>query len=285
MKHLFQHLSPDVFHDQVCAVFAGKFADLGRPRLLVRVDDVLGAQLQREVLFLRCGSGGNHARAELSGDLNRRRADAARRAHYQHPVTPFHLRAAAQHVHRRAAGQRQRRRGFKVHCARQPHQRALRHRRLFRKPAVAIDADHFAVQAERLLAARTKLALAAENVGLNCNSFALLPVFHPGAERDDASRDFTAGRARQPDGNRQAAFFQPEVEVVQAAGMDLNDYFARGRLRVRQIAKFELTWFPLGDELNGFHASHSTRAVGCGQAFHGSDIATGSFPRLRDRAQ
>ena len=48
------------------------------------------------------------APAELLRDLNRRRPNAAGRADDQHPIARAHLRAVREHVHRRAARERER---------------------------------------------------------------------------------------------------------------------------------------------------------------------------------
>ena len=65
--------------------------------------------------------------------------------------------------------------------------------------------------------------------------------------------DFAAGRARQLHGNRQAGFLQPEIEMIQAAGLHLHDDFAGAGLRIGHIAQFKFSRRAVGDELDGFH--------------------------------
>jgi hypothetical protein len=73
------------------------------------------------------------------------------------------------------------------------------------------------------------------------------------ANRHDPSGDLAAGRAGQVERHRQAAFFQPEVQAVQPAGLHVNDRFGRRRLRIRKFPQLKSSRNAVGDELNGFH--------------------------------
>ena len=159
-------------------------------------------------------------------------------------------------MHRGAARQRERRGRHKVHIVRQFCQRTLGHNHLLSKTAVALDADHLTVEAKRLLAVRAILALAAKNIGLDRDAVAPLPIPHALAGCKDRAGDFAAWRARQRDGQRQTALFEPEIEMIQATGEHLHDDLAGRRFRVRQVTKLKLTWFSAGNELDGFHCAH-----------------------------
>jgi hypothetical protein len=66
--------------------------------------------------------------------------------------------------------------------------------------------------------------------------------------------DFSTWCARQLNRNRQSRFFKPEIEVIQPAGLNLDDDLIRAGLRPGQVAQFEFPRFAVGDELDGFHA-------------------------------
>src|SRR5204863_5653177 len=118
----------------------------------------------------------------------------------------------------------------------------LGHNHLLRESAVALHTDHFAVETKRFLAARAILALAAENIGLNRDAITFLPILHPFAACKDGAGDFAAWRARQLNGKRQPALFEPKIEMIHAAGENLRDDFARRGPRVGQIANLETAW-------------------------------------------
>ena len=185
------------------------------------------------------------------------------------------MRPVREHVHGGAARQRQRRGSSEVHALGQSHQRAGGHDDLFRKTAIALHAENFAAQTNRVLAAPAEFAFAAKKIGLNGHGIADFPrrsASVPQACRRDGgapsapdfhdfSGDFTAGRAREWHGNRQARFFEPQIEMIQAARSHLHDDFARPGLRIRDIAQFKFSGRPVGDELDGFHSGSLTQFV------------------------
>ncbi len=50
------------------------------------------------------------------------------------------------------------------------------------------------------------------------------------------------------------AFFQPKIEMIQAAGLHLHHHFISSGLGFGQIAKFKFPRRAVGDELDRFHA-------------------------------
>src|SRR5262249_54567500 len=151
------------------------------------------------------------------------------------------LRAIRQHVHGGAAGKRQRCRGVEIHTGRQADQRAGRNQNFFREPAVALHTENLATQTERFLAAPAELALAAKNIGLDRDAIAALPILHGAPVFGNRSGNFTAWSARKLERDGQAGFFEPEIEVIEAAGFDLNDDFIRTWPRLGEITEFELS--------------------------------------------
>src|SRR5439155_18311178 len=82
----------------------------------------------------------------------------------------------------------------------------------------------------------------------------------------NSPRDFAAGRARKFDRHRQTRFFEPEIEMLQPASLDLDDDLIGRGLRFRQIAQFEFSRRAMGDKLDGFHAGILTQETGRGKA-------------------
>ena len=68
-------------------------------------------------------------------------------------------------------------------------------------------------------------AWAASPNPIHRNRIALPPFFHAAAHVDDPSRRFSAGRAGQGNFDRQARFFEPQIEMIQTATLDLDDHF------------------------------------------------------------
>ena len=77
-------------------------------------------------------------------------------------------------------------------------------------------------------------------VGLNCNFIADLPILHVAASFQHDARDLAAGRARKLERHRQTGLFEPKVEMVQAAALNLDDNFARAGLRVGGVREVQI---------------------------------------------
>jgi hypothetical protein len=176
----------------------------------------------------------------------------------EYPIAGLNLRPVRQHVHGGAAGKRQRRGSFQVHLRRQSNERAGWNQNFFREAAVALHAEDFAAQAERFLTAFAELAFATKEIRLDRDAVAAFPILHATADLGNNSRNFAAGRARELQRNRQAGFFEPEIEMVQTTEVDLNDDFVRSRLWFGKIAQFKCSGRAVSDELKGFHAGTLT---------------------------
>jgi len=195
----------------------------------------------------------DHPGAEVPGDLDRRRAHAAGTADCQHPVPGFYVGPVGQHVHGRAAREGQRGRGFKIHARRQRHQRPRRHQHLLREPAVLLNAEQLAVQAQRFLATGAEFARAAEQVRLHGHAVAGAPVRHAGTDGRDFAGGLAAERPRQLHRHGQSRLLEPEVKPVQPAGPDADNDFLGSRCQVGQVAQFEPAGLAMSDELERFH--------------------------------
>ena len=53
--------------------------------------------------------------------------------------------------------------------------------------------------------------------------------------------------------NRQARFFEPQVEMIQPTALDLEDNFIRRWVRLRQFSQLKCAWRAMSGELEGFH--------------------------------
>ncbi len=133
-------------------------------------------------------------------------------------------------------------------------ERPRRNEHFFSETAIALHTEQLTPETKRFVAATAKFTFAAEKIGLHGHLITGLPVFNVGSKRHDATGHFAAGRARERDGNRESAFFQPEIEMIEAAGLHLHHHFIRCGLGFGQIAKFKCSRRAVGDELDRFHA-------------------------------
>ena len=127
---------------------------------------------------------------------------------------------------------------------READERAGRDEDFFGETAVAIDAEELAEEAEGFVATPAEFAFAAEEVGLDRDFIAGTPiprVRDVAADREDAACDFAAECARKFDGNGQAGGLGPEIDVVEAAALDLDDGFIGAGNGIRDIAELEFS--------------------------------------------
>lgn len=248
-----EHLAADVFDDQIDAAAAGELAHGGGPIRIGSVDDMLRAQGQSEATPGVGRAGGDDAGAELEGDLNGGRADAAGAAHCQHPIAGLDGGAVGEHVHGRARGQGQGGGRGKIHLLGQAHEGGRGHGDLLGKSAVALHAKELAVEAGGFLTARAKLALAAKEIGLHGDAVARAPIGHVRAQSEDMAGDFPARHAGQGEGHGQSTFLQPQIQPVEAAGANADDDFAGSGSRVGEVGAGKFSRRAVSDELDGFH--------------------------------
>jgi hypothetical protein len=156
-------------------------------------------------------------------------------------------------MHRGAAGQRQRRGRLKIDAGGQCDKSPRGNADLFCEATILLNSEQDRLQTHGFLAALTIGAGAAKEIRLHRNLVTRQPPGHVFAHFKDASGNFTAWRPREFKRDRQLAPLQPEIEMVQSARLNLHDHFSTGRLRVGNIAQLELTWPPMGDELNSLH--------------------------------
>jgi hypothetical protein len=130
-----------------------------------------------------------------------------------------------------------------------------------------------AEQAHGVIAAAAEFALAAKQVGLHGDMIAWLPDGNGAANFEDAACGFATGSTRKLYGNRQSAFFQPKIEMIESAGMNLDDDFVGGRMRVWEVPQFKLPRRAVGRELEGFHRGLFKRAEG--------EVTSGFVARVR----
>jgi hypothetical protein len=94
-----------------------------------------------------------------------------------------------------------------------------------------LNTEHFALETYGFVAAKAEFTFAAKEVGLHGDVFAGPPIFDRATNGANLSGDLSARRARERDLNGETAFFEPEVEMIQTAGLDLHDHFFRTGLR------------------------------------------------------
>jgi hypothetical protein len=118
-----------------------------------------------------------------------------------------------------------------------------------------LHAEKLALKADRFIAPQTKLAFTAEKIALNRDTIANPPFIDVAAELADNARNFSARRARKLHGNRQPAFFEPQIKPVQAAGAHFYDDFVCAGLEGRQISNLKSAGGAVADQLKRAHAA------------------------------
>jgi len=189
---------------------------------------------QRAFCFGRAGA--DDATAELFGNLNCGRADAAHAADGEDPITLMNGSAIGEHVHGGAAGESQGGCGVEIDACREADESASRDENFFGEPAIAIDTQELAEEAEGFVAAPAEFAFATEEIGLDGDFVSRTPILHVAAERQDTTCNFPAERARELNGYGQAGGFGPEINVIEAAALNLNDSFVWAGYGIRDIA-------------------------------------------------
>jgi hypothetical protein len=116
-----------------------------------------------------------------------------------------------------------------------------------------LNTEHFAPDAYGFVTAPAEFTLAAEQVGLDGDVLVGLPIFDRVADGANVPGNFSAGRPWKRDLNRQTTCFEPEIEMVQAAGLDLHNDLVWAGLRFGQIAQLKFSRRAVGDKLDGFH--------------------------------
>lgn len=205
------------------------------------VEDQFRPKMLCQCAFGFSRPGADDARAKLLRYLNGSRANPARAADDKHPIAPTDRCAIGEHMHRRAAGKRERSRRVEIDAFRDADKRASRDENFFGETAITIDPQQLAKQTKRLLAASTEFAFAAEKVGLDCDLITGAPVINIAANCEDATRDFAAERAGKLNWNRQAGGFSPQIDMVQPAALHLNNRFIRAWNRIGNFAQLEFT--------------------------------------------
>jgi len=179
-----------VFDDQINAPLLSDFANTSRPLRIGGVDHKLRTQGLRKFAFSRGRAGGDNVSAELPGDLNCVSADATGARDDQHPGRGTDFGAIGEHVHGGAAREREGCARSEIDALGDSNERARGHRDDFGEPAIAVDSEKLAVEADRFLAAETIFAKTTEEIGLDSNAFTDAPIVDVFAEFDDLAGDF-----------------------------------------------------------------------------------------------
>jgi len=69
----------------------------------------------------------------------------------------------------------------------------------------------------------------------------------------DHTGDLSTRDPRQSDRDRESVFFQPKIQMVQAASFDGDHYFVRAGCGVRHLPELEPARFSVFDELKSSH--------------------------------
>ena len=222
-----QDVAADVFDDNIHATLVGEFADFGGPGGVVGIHYEIDTEIFGKGTFGVGRGGGDDVGAELFGDLDGGGADAAGSADDEDPIAGAYLSAMGEHVHGRTTGEREGGAGIEIHAVRQADEGAGGNDDAFGEATITIDAEQFATDADGFLALFTEFAFTAKDAGLHSDGVAHKPIFYMAAEFQNTSGHFAAGGARQGNFYGETGFFEPEVKVIDAAGVDLHDDFIR----------------------------------------------------------
>jgi hypothetical protein len=249
IKAFHQYVASDMFDNQIDTAAIGNFADLGRPMCVRRVENKFSPEMLREHPFGLGRTGADDARAELLCDLDGRRTHSTGTPDNENPITLPNGCAIREHVHGGAARQRQSGRGIKIQTAGKADKASSWNENFFRKTTITVDSEKLAEEALGFIAALTELAFATEEIGLDGNFITGLPVFDFGANCDDATRDLATECARELNRHGETGGFRPEIDVIQAAALDLDDNLIEAGNWIRNFSQFELSGCAVGDEL------------------------------------
>ncbi len=180
----------------------------------------------------RCG---DHARACILRELDRRAAHSASRAEHKHRLARPKLRAPQQHVPRRQEHEWNSRRLFKGKLAGNRQHIHGRRFHIFGATPVVHLPEEGVLAAEIIPAGETLLARAVGDARLQQNLSAYLGARHRFADLRDLASDVASGNVRQRNRHAGNAPAQPQIEVVQRAGTDADQNFVRAHLRLRRV--------------------------------------------------
>src|SRR4051812_15137614 len=100
--------------------------------------------------------------------------------------------------------------------------------------------------------------MTAKKIALNGDAVAHAPFIDIAAELADHSGNLGPGNAWELQRDGQAAFFEPKIEPIQAAGADFDDDFVVAGLQRRNVREPKLARAAVSDQLEGSHASIET---------------------------
>ena len=133
------------------------------------------------------------------------------------------------------------------------HQCTGRHCHEFRETSVAVDPEQFTPKAKGFVAPETKLANAAEKIGLDCDPVAGAPVFHIFATLQNIARYLGTKDPRQTNRDRKGAFLGPKIQSVQSAGLDLNEDLIWSRARAWNLRQRKISGGSMASQLDRSH--------------------------------
>src|SRR5205085_9051638 len=97
------------------------------------------------------------------------------------------------------------------------------------------------LEAERFFAGDTKFAPATKQIRLDRDAITEAPLLNIRSDRCDFARNFRTGYARELQRYRQFTFFEPEIQVIETTGSNLDHDFVRAWLGTRKLCQSELS--------------------------------------------
>jgi len=95
--------------------------------------------------------------------------------------------------------------------------------------------------------------VATKNVRLDGDTITSAPIFNFVAVLRHPAGHLATGDSRELQRNGKAGFLEPEIDVVEAAALNLDNDFVRARSRISDIAKLKFARRAMSSQLDGLH--------------------------------
>jgi len=250
----------DVLEYDVHAMIVGQAADFLGDWHDPVVNHFVGANLLGFLELFVAARSGNHMSAEKFCDLDGRAADAAARREDQHGFARLQLSASDEHVPGSLKNERDCGGVDPIQIFGIGHAIDVGAADVFGAATVNHVAEVGVVAAKVIVAGKAGRTFAAGDAGSKQNFLADVDGVDFRADFGHFAGDVAAGNVRKWDGNAGEAATDPEVEMVEGAGMDADEDVVVAELGFVDVGVMENAGITVLVEENGFHGGLSRRA-------------------------
>ena len=248
--------------DHVHAAAAGQFLHALRHIAGRVVDDLVRADDERFLGLVLRSNRRDDFRANILGNLNGHAADAAARPHDQRGFSGSQTGQRHCHVPGRDRDERKSRRLLEGQRGWNDNHVSSGHRDELGIAAVGLGPEHAERGAQVIAPGLALVAGSATQPRRDEDFLADLDAFDLAADPFDLPGDVATGNMRQ--GNLVARYPlpNPDIQMVQRAGLDADEHFVRLDLRLGPVLVLQLLRPAVFVEDNGFHTRFQLKAIG-----------------------